>query len=186
VSDEPARLPLVAVPSDDPRLVDLFAKAASQQGRVSNLYRTLANSPAMLGAWTGMAWPLRHEPRLERRLRELGIMRVAQRARAIYEWAHHWHLAVQFGVPEKQLRALRDWRDSPLFDERERALLAYADAIVDIEVPDEVFDPLRQWFDDGQLVELTLSLSFYCHVSRALVALRIELEPGFDPHLEAL
>ena len=83
-----------------------MASATAQQGRVSNLYRTLANSPAMLGAWTGMAWPLRHQPKLERRLRELGIMRVAQRSRAVYEWAHHWHLATDCGVPEAQLRAL--------------------------------------------------------------------------------
>jgi alkylhydroperoxidase family enzyme len=177
---------MVAETPDDPSLQALFTRAAAQQGRVSNLYRTLANSPAMLGAWTGMAWPLRHQPSLERRLRELAIMRVAQRTRAVYEWAHHWHLAEQSGVPEEQLRALGDWRASALFDERERAILAYADAIVDLDVPDAVFEPLRQWFDDGQLVELTLTISFYCHVSRALLALRVELEPGFDPHLEAL
>ena len=186
MSDGPARLPLVPAPTDDERLTELFTSAAAQQGRVSNLYRTLANSPDMLAAWTGMAWPLRHTPSVERRLRELGIMRVAQRSRAVYEWAHHWPLAEQAGVPASQLRALREWRDSDLFDERERAILAYADAIVDVEVPDAVFEPLRRWFDDGQLVELTLTLSFYCHVSRALVALRIELEPGFDAHLESL
>ncbi|HEY4887374.1 MAG TPA: carboxymuconolactone decarboxylase family protein [Candidatus Dormibacteraeota bacterium] len=177
---------MVPVPAEDPSLQALFVEAASQQGRVSNLYRTLANSPAMLAAWTGMAWPLRHQPKVERRLRELGIMRVAQRAGAVYEWAHHWNLALQAGVSEEHLRVLRDWRTSSLFDERERAILAYADAICDIDVPDAVFDPLRQWFDDGQLVELTLTLSFYCHVARALIALRVELEPGFDPHLEAL
>jgi alkylhydroperoxidase family enzyme len=186
VSESSARLPMVAETSDDPALKELFASAAAQQGRLSNLYRTLANSPAMLGAWTGMAWPLRHEPALERRLRELAIMRVAQRSRAVYEWAHHWHLAEQFGVPEEHLSALRDWRASTVFDERERAVLAYADAMVDLDVPDAVFEPLRRWFDDAQLVELTLTISFYCHVSRALVALRVELEPGFDPHLEAL
>lgn len=160
--------------------------ATAQQGTVSNLYRTLANSPAMLGAWTGMAWPLRHEPALERRIRELAIMRVAQRCRAAYEWAHHWRLAEEFGVPETQLRALREWPASDLFDERERAVLAYADAVVDLQVPDAVFDPLRRWFDEGRLVELTLTISFYCHVSRALVALRIEVEPGLDPHLEEM
>jgi alkylhydroperoxidase family enzyme len=186
VSEGPARLPMVPAPADDPRLAALFESAAAQQGRVSNLYRTLANSPDMLGAWTGMAWPLRHRPSVDRRLRELGIMRVAQRSRAVYEWAHHWHLAEEFGVPEAQLRALREWRDTDLFDERERAILAYADAIVDLDIPDGAFEPLRRWFDAGQLVELTLTLTFYCHVSRALVALRIELEPGFDSHLESL
>jgi len=186
MSDLGSRLPLVDPGTDDPALAELFKSAAAQQGRVSNLYRTLANSPDMLGAWTGMAWPLRHRPSLERRLRELGIMRVAQRSRAVYEWSHHWRLAEASGVSEAQLRALREWQGSDLFDEREQAILAYTDAIVDNDVPDAVFEPLRAWFDGGQLVELTLTLTFYCHVSRALLALRIELEDGFDPHLDSL
>lgn len=181
-----ARLPLVADDAGDPRLAELFASARAQQGRLSNLYRTLANAPAMLGAWTGMAWPLRHEPRLDRATRELAIMRVGQRCRAVYEWAHHWRLALAAGVPEARLQALRDWRASDAFDERERAVLAYADAVVDVDVPDAAFEPLRRWFDDGELVELTLTISFYCHVSRALVALQVELEDGWDAHLEAL
>ena len=182
----PARLPMVLPETEEPELEELFASARAKQGIVSNLYRTLANSPGMLTAWTGMAWPLRHRPTIDRRYRELGIMRVAQRHRAVYEWAHHWHLAERFGVPEEQLRALRDWRSAGLFDDRERAILAYADALSDNAVKDSVFDALRPWFDEAQLVEMTLTLSFYCHVSRTLNALRIELEPGFDPHLEAL
>lgn len=180
------RLPLVPENSDDPRLRDLFDSAAQQQGRVSNLYRTLANAPAMLGAWTGMAWPLRHQPVLERTIRELAIMRVAQRHRAVYEWAHHWRLAVDSGVPEERLRALRTWPTSTVFDDRERAVLTYVDAVVDADIPDPVFDALRAWLDDAELVELTLTISFYCHVSRALLALRVPLEDGFPDHAEAM
>jgi len=181
-----ARLPMVSESTDDPVLLDLFTQAAAQQGRVSNLYRTLANAPAMLGAWTGMAWPLRHAPKLERRLRELAIMRVAQRSHAVYEWAHHWHLALDSGVPEAQLRALRDWRESSLFDERDRAVLNYTDAVVELDVPDHIFEPIRRWFDRGHLIELTLTVSFYCNVARTLVALRVELEPEIDAHLDAM
>ena len=186
MEEEAGRLPLVTVETDDPRLRAIFDSAAGQQGLVSNLYRTLANAPAMLGAWTGMAWPLRHAPALDRRTRELAIMRVAQRHRAVYEWAHHWHLAEEFGLDEERLRALGDWRQASVFDERERTLLAYVDAVVDADVPDSVFDPLRAWFDESALVELTLTITFYCHVSRALIALRIPLEPGFHDHVDAL
>lgn len=61
------------------------------------------------------------------------------------------------GVPDDKLAALADYATSPLFDERERTALAYADAITGMgeEVDDELFERLRRHFDEDQIVELT-------------------------------
>jgi alkylhydroperoxidase family enzyme len=66
------------------------------------------------------------------------------------------------GVPAGKLEALADYAASPLFDERERTALAYADAVTRTgeEVPDELFDQLRRQFDEDQIVELTAVIAW--------------------------
>ena len=139
----------------------------------------------MLDAWIGIAWPLRFESETPRGLRETVIMRVGQVTGCRYEWVHHWGQAVAAGVSEDKLVALRDWSRSDLFDLRERALLAYTDAIIaDGHVPDEVFSEVAAHFSQTEIVELTLTASVYCHIARFVLALAIEIEPGHSEHLE--
>lgn len=66
------------------------------------------------------------------------------------------------GIPDEKLDALMEHTTSPLFDERERAALAYADAMTHTgqEIPDELFARLRRHFDDDQLVELTMIVAW--------------------------
>ena len=61
------------------------------------------------------------------------------------------------GLPDEKLDGLADHAASPLFDERERAALAYADAVTHTgqEIPDRLFERLRRHFDEDQIVELT-------------------------------
>ncbi len=65
--------------------------------------------------------------------------------------------AVQQGVGLEKFAALPDWRHSPLFDERERAALAYVEeANANRRVSDETFAAARQYFDERGVVELTI------------------------------
>jgi AhpD family alkylhydroperoxidase len=65
-------------------------------------------------------------------------------------------LAVQERVPLDKFHALPEWRTSPLFSDRERAALAYADeATRDKKVDDATFANLRKHFDERQIVEIT-------------------------------
>jgi alkylhydroperoxidase family enzyme len=66
------------------------------------------------------------------------------------------------GIPDEKLTALADYGASPLYDERERTALAYADAITRTgeDVPEELFERLRRHFDDDQVVELTAVIAW--------------------------
>ena len=61
------------------------------------------------------------------------------------------------GITEEELRDLARWRTSDRFDELERAVLAYAEAMTrsPVEVSDELFGVLADRLDEAQLVELT-------------------------------
>ncbi len=66
------------------------------------------------------------------------------------------------GVSEDKLWALEDWRESDLFDQRERAALDFAEAITwsDREVDDQLMAELRQHFDDDAILELCALIAF--------------------------
>ena len=79
------------------------------------------------------------------------------------------------GIPDDKLLALADAADSPLFDERERAALAYAEAIThsDQDVDDALFARLRAALTDDELVELTAVIAWENASSKFNRALRI-------------
>jgi len=65
-------------------------------------------------------------------------------------------MAVQEHIPLEKFHALPEWRTSPLFSDRERAALAYAEeATRNKKVDDATFEELRKHFSERQIVELT-------------------------------
>jgi alkylhydroperoxidase family enzyme len=63
---------------------------------------------------------------------------------------------VQQQLPLDKFHALPEWRSSPLFSERERAALAYADAATrNKQVDDATFAELRKHFSEREIVEIT-------------------------------
>ena len=79
------------------------------------------------------------------------------------------------GVSDEKMLALDDYATSPLYDEKERAALEYADriTITDREVDDELFDRLRGFFDEDALVELTATIAWENSSSKFNRALRV-------------
>ena len=79
------------------------------------------------------------------------------------------------GISEAKLLALLDWEASDLFDETERLVLEYADAITitDRDVSDELFARVRARFDDDAIVELTEIVAWENASSKFNRALRV-------------
>lgn len=66
------------------------------------------------------------------------------------------------GESEQRLYVLNAWREAPFYTERERAALAWAEAVTKItnaNVPDDVYAAARQQFTDEELVDLTLAVT---------------------------
>jgi alkylhydroperoxidase family enzyme len=79
------------------------------------------------------------------------------------------------GIAEAKLLALLDWESSDLFDDTERLVLEYADAITitDRDVSDELFARIRARFDDDAIVELTEIVAWENASSKFNRALRV-------------
>jgi alkylhydroperoxidase family enzyme len=81
----------------------------------------------------------------------------------------------ELGVSEEKILALDEYAASPLYDEKERVALGYADAITlsDRDVSDELFSRVRRFFDDEALVELTAIIVWENSSSKFNRALRV-------------
>jgi len=64
------------------------------------------------------------------------------------------------GETEQRLYLLDAWRESPMYDDRERAALAWTEAVTrvtDGHVPDEIFEQAHGQFSEAELADLTLA-----------------------------
>jgi alkylhydroperoxidase family enzyme len=156
-------------------------------GRPPNLYRALANHPALVAAWTEFSKMLRHDTRTPRALRELVILRSGQLMGSEYEWAQHLPMARKAGVREAQIQNLQSWKTSPEFDAREKAALALAEAVTQGRVTDEVYAQALRHFDHHDYVELAVVAAFYAMVGRMLDAMGVPLDAdvtNYQPKLK--
>ncbi|MCD0502586.1 carboxymuconolactone decarboxylase family protein [Bordetella petrii] len=158
-----------------PEAKPLVDRIVAERGSVLHLYQMLLHSPAVAGGWLNYLTSIRQHSTLPGDLRELVIMRVAGLNGAPYEADQHAPIALREGVTQAQLDALDNWESSSLFSERERAVLAYTDAMTrQIQVPQPVFDAARQAMGtDKLMVELTATAAAYNMVSRFLEALQV-------------
>jgi 4-carboxymuconolactone decarboxylase len=171
-----ARIPYIeeATTSVDPALIDVIK---GTRGRLINIYKLLLHTPKLASTWLAHVNATR-ETKLNGRMRELAIMRMAYNAS--YEYALRQHipvLAAREGVTESECAALKNWRDSNLFDQRERAGLSYVDAMQQGPVvSDAVFEEMRKYFDVQETVELTVIVGTYIMHHRVFTALGVDPE----------
>src|SRR6266550_6112638 len=98
---------------------------------------------------------------LEPALLELVKLRASQINGCSYCIDMHTKDARTEGESEQRLYALVAWRETPFYTERERAALAWTEAVTLIaveHVPDEVYKQAREQFTEQELVTLTLAL----------------------------
>lgn len=176
-----ARVPYLSPEEAAPEAREVLERIAGDRGDLPRVYRTLANSPQLLARTIALVEGLWRETEIPRLLQELVILRVAQLTRSDYEWGRHRLLATRLGMPEEQAVELAQWSTSAHFDDRERAALAYTDAMARTgAAPDDVFAAVEQLFTPQEIVELTMTAAFYIGFARYLATIDVELEPGLE------
>ena len=81
-------------------------------------------------------------------------------------------------VTDEELREVPNWRDSVILGERERTAIEYAEEMskTPVRVSDELFERLKKYFNDEQIVELTASIAYENYRARFNHALNIGSE----------
>jgi AhpD family alkylhydroperoxidase len=111
-------------------------------------------------AMSGMGIYLAKSP-VERSLRELIYYRVSQINGCAYCLDMHTKDLRELGESEQRLYVLPAWREAPFYSDRERAALAWAEALTKLDghsVPDEIYDAALEQFGEEELIDLTLAV----------------------------
>src|SRR5919205_893579 len=117
--------------------------------------------PAAFQAMLGLETYVRRASHAEPLLLGLVRMRASQINGCAYCIDMHSKDARAAGETEQRLYALDAWRETPFYSPRERAALAWTEAITLIgngHAPDDVFAEAREHFSEAELVDLTLAI----------------------------
>jgi alkylhydroperoxidase family enzyme len=172
-----SRLPALADPTD-PYLKDMFAKIRAKGGEPLNIHLVQGFAPALAKARLDMAYALRYDAVTSPLLRELAILRTGQILHSDYELDQHVPIAKACGITDAQIAALPDWPTSELFDEKQRALLAYTEALNTHggDVDDTTYAAFAKQFTPREIVELTITVVTYYGTGQFTKALRVKPE----------
>jgi AhpD family alkylhydroperoxidase len=112
---------------------------------------------------------------IDKQLLELVKLRASQINGCAYCIDMHWKDLRALGEPELRLYLLDAWRESPQYTPRERAALAWTEAVTLVangQVPDEVYAEARAHFDERGIGDLTLVIATINAWNRLSIAAR--------------
>jgi uncharacterized peroxidase-related enzyme len=169
-------IPSAELPSD---LAAIYERFAGAYGPFRNQAAVFAHVPAALRHLMAMLLELREAATLPKRVLELAIVTVSKLNACAYCVAHHTPFLVVEGVSPAGVERILDYCDHPEFDDRDKLVVEYAIAAWQQpnRIPDALFARLRQYFNEAQLVELTLRITLCGFFNKFNDALGIEEEP---------
>ncbi len=126
------------------------------------------------------------ERKLDPVLRELAQTRAGWAVGSQFVYSQHCKSLRGLHVPEEKIAAVQEWQTADCFNEKERAVLAYADYLVQARgrVPDGVFEKLKHLFSDEEIMELTYITCLYDMHAVMSRALKLEFDDRPDPITE--
>ena len=131
-------------------------------------------SPGAYHAMLGLEHYL-HECGLEESLIHLIKLRTSQINGCAYCLDMHWKDLRAIGESEQRLYSLEAWSETPFYSERERAALAWTEAltrVAETHVPDETYRRVAAEFDESELVALTFAVVVISSWNRLAVSFR--------------
>ena len=175
-----SRLPSVTEKPSDPATAVTFDMIRARGGQIINLHLTLGHGGKIFQARQMLTYALRFDAVTPRRIRELTIMRVAQMTDSHYEWAQHLPIARACGYTQAQLDGLATWEQPGLFDEKDRAVIAFVSQTVgrNGNVDNAVFAELKRLYTPQEIIEIAVTATQY--VTTGLLTRSLQIQPETD------
>lgn len=161
------------------RIADASVPSALTKAMHNNLHRTLYNNPEMADAFGVLARTVHTSSRVEHRIRELAILRIASQLGADVEWGQHFKIAQMVGVSADEGRDIRD-DDLSSFTDKELVAIRFAEAVEKGQVSDSEWEEASRHYSAEQLLDLTLLAGFYGYASRITLAMGVAVDDGLQ------
>jgi alkylhydroperoxidase family enzyme len=149
------------------------------EGRVLNIFRTLAVHPKLLKRWLVFGAHVLFKSSLPLRERELLILRIGWLCRAEYEWGQHVVIGKKAGLTDEEIDRVKEGPDAPGWGEFDATLLRAVDELrANAFISDAVWNALAATYNTQQLLDLIFTVGQYNLVSMALNTLGVRLDEG--------
>lgn len=166
---------------------DPVAQPGTATGTPGDWWTVFALVPDCLQhASQGFAFYRSPKRKLDPVLRELAQTRAGWLKASQFVFSQHCKSLRGLGVTEEKIAAVPHWQVADCYDERERAVLAYADCLAGQggRTPDPIFDKLKTFLSDEEILELTYITCLYDMHAVMTRALRLEFDDRDDPIVE--
>jgi alkylhydroperoxidase family enzyme len=166
---------------------DPVAEPGTDTGTPGDWWTVFANSPDVFDhAVRGFALYRNPARKLDPVLREIGQTRVGWAKASQFVFSQHCKSMRGLGISEERIAGIPHWQVADCYSKEERAVLAYVDclALSAGRTPDAVFDALKAFLSDEQILELTYIVCLYDMHAVMSRALRVEWDDRDDPVVE--
>jgi uncharacterized peroxidase-related enzyme len=173
-----SRVPRAEAPAP---VAEIFDRYMRTRGNVPNMFRTVAHRPEIFATMIAHFEAILTTGTLPTKLKELVIVRTSQLNRCEYCLSSHSQIALKLGWSKEQLEDLENYESRSDFTAAEKAALSLAEQMTldSNHIPDEFFERLRSFYDEGEVVELMASIGLFNYFNRFNNALQMEpTRPG--------
>jgi|SRR5579862_99638 len=141
-----------------PELQEIYAKLTGANGFMPNFFGVMAHAPGVLQAFLPLYGSIMNKGTLEPRYKELAYLKTALVNGCEYCMKAHTASSQKVGVTLEQIQALAFYQRSPLFDEKDKMTILYADRVTRgaAGIREGSVEELKKHFTEQQIVELTL------------------------------
>lgn len=168
------RIPLVEVESAPEEVQKLLAQLPVSL----NIFRMMAHASNSFRPLMALGSSILTAQQLDPELREYAILLGAHVYNGRYEWIQHVPIAIACGATKEQVDAVEKGElKSPLFDEKEKAFLAFVDdSARNVRCSDSTFAEMKKHFSDREIVETILTIGYYQMLARLTECTDTELD----------
>ena len=154
-------------------------KPMIEQGRVFNIFKTLAHHPNLMRRWLVFGNHVLFKSTLSARERELLILRIGWLCQAEYEWGQQVRIGREAGLTDEEIHRIKTGPDAGEWNEQDRLLLTATDELhADAHISDPTWQGLSKYYNTQQLMDVVFTVGQYNLVSMALNTLGVQLDEG--------
>lgn len=163
---------------DETKASDKTREILGNTPRKLNVARMIANSSdAVFQNFSRLGNSLMTRGKLDKKLRELAILRNGRVCGSLYEYTQHVPIAKSTGVTDEQVAAIDNWESAKCFNELERLVLRFTDEVArNVKGTHQTLEALKKHLGAGEIVELIMAVGFWGMVARILETTEVELE----------
>jgi uncharacterized peroxidase-related enzyme len=155
-------------------------------GPFASLAGAMAQRPPVLNRIFGLLGDLRDEGVLDRRSLELALVAVSKLNACDYCVAHHSPMLNVVGASKEAIDNILDYDNVAEFDAKDRLVIEYSRQVTmdPNRVRDAIFDSLREYFSEPQIVELTWRIALCGAFNRFNDVLQLDIEDDAHAAME--